>query len=170
MGLIDSGLATIARLFTEQPPSDALRERILASATRHGRLDRFAEQVAGLTGMSRREAEQTLACLGDPGAWTSSSVPGAAFMTVRAGAGSEDTIQGVFRLPAGVVFPMHEHLGRERVLVLQGSCIDGGCIVRPGDMTDMPAGSRHSFEVRPGPDLVFLAVLQRGIRVLNAES
>jgi hypothetical protein len=36
---------------------------------------------------------------------------------------------------------------------------------RPGDVVRMPASSAHDFRARPGPALVYLVVLETGVRI-----
>jgi len=54
---------------------------------------------------------------------------------------------------------------------LQGSCQDSidSKIDRPGDRVRMAKGSVHNFDVRPGPDFLYLAVVFNGIRVGDQE-
>jgi anti-sigma factor ChrR (cupin superfamily) len=68
------------------------------------------------------------------------------------------------RVPAGATFPLHRHIGEERVLVLQGGFEDqDGRVYRRGDEAWKPAGSEHSFVALPGPDLIYLVVLFGGV-------
>ena len=74
-------------------------------------------------------------------------------------------IVGFVRIPAGTAFIEHEHLGPEKVFVLQGRFKDGDTEYGPGDLATMPAGSSHSFDVLPGAPLVYLLVLHGGLRI-----
>jgi putative transcriptional regulator len=76
-----------------------------------------------------------------------------------------DSITGFVRLAEGAVFPEHEHLGTEHILVLHGRWQDGDAIYGPGDYVEMSAGTSHSFNVCSGPDLLYLAVLHKGLRI-----
>ena len=110
-------------------------------------------------------ARRHLDALGDPTAWTPGFLPGMMLFHVRGGPLLAPAITGFVRVAAGECFPEHEHLGVESVVVLQGSYWDVSGIVRAGDRVTQPAGSRHSFTVRPGPDLLYLAVVESGLRI-----
>jgi anti-sigma factor ChrR (cupin superfamily) len=90
---------------------------------------------------------------------------------VEGGPRVKGAITGFVRLGSGVSFPEHEHLGDEEVLILQGSCVDSidHRVSRAGDRVRMPCGTVHSFSVREGPDLVYLAVVGTGLRVNGQE-
>ena len=90
---------------------------------------------------------------------------GMELLHVQGGRRVAGAITGFVRIEAGLAFPEHEHLGEEAVLIVAGRCEDAGRIHQPGDIVRMPASSRHSFRVCPGPDLVYLAVVQRGMRI-----
>jgi quercetin dioxygenase-like cupin family protein len=61
------------------------------------------------------------------------------------------------------VFPDHEHMGDEAMLVVQGSCIDSyGTVMRRGDLIRMPPGTHHEFKALPGPDFIYLGVAMNG--------
>jgi anti-sigma factor ChrR (cupin superfamily) len=65
------------------------------------------------------------------------------------------------------VFPEHEHLGREEVLVVQGSLRDSDeqQVLGPGEETRKQAGTSHRIEVLPGPALVYLVIIREGVRI-----
>jgi anti-sigma factor ChrR (cupin superfamily) len=64
----------------------------------------------------------------------------------------------------GLVFPHHEHMGDEAMLIVQGSCVDSsGLVMRRGDLIRLAPGTSHEFTAQPGPDFIYLGVAKNGI-------
>ena len=147
------------------PPSPDLKQRLLETLDHGGRFERFSLATAQLLDLPQEQAQRLLDQVDDPAVWGPGLMPGMALFHVQGGPAVREAITGFVRMEAGVVHPEHEHFGEESVLLLQGSCIDEGRILRPGDRVVMPAGSQHSFTVRPGPDLLYLAVVHKGFRM-----
>jgi putative transcriptional regulator len=146
-------------------PSPRLFERIAATTQTQPRFERFADDVAALLDVPRERALTLLQRLDDGAAWEHGFFPGMVLQHAVGGPAVSNAITGFVRLAEGAVFPEHEHLGDEQVLVLQGRCQDGDAIYGPGDRVAMATGSAHSFSVCPGPDLMYLAVVHQGLRV-----
>ena len=117
--------------------------------------------------MDEARAKEILDQIDDPSAWYQSELDFMTLVDIEGGPAVSEAITGFVRLPAGVHFPPHEHHGEENVLVIQGSLEDGvsGRIFRSGEIATMPEGSTHDFVVRPGPDLVYLLVVQKGVTI-----
>jgi hypothetical protein len=145
------------------------RQRLLACLTHEGRFDRFVPNVAELLAVERSVAGQYLDLLGQPNRWVPGLLSGMSLIHLEQGQAIGPAIAGFVRLASGTEFPEHQHIGQESVLIIQGSYDDSGRIARPGDRVVMPAGSSHSFVVRPGPDLVYLAVVEHGLRIGGRE-
>ncbi len=152
-------------------PSQALRARILNTATSASRHARFADAAAEMLDLSRAAAQALLDRVDDPDVWSPGLVPAMTLYHVQGGPRVQGAITGFVRIESGKGFPDHEHLGDEEVLIVQGSCLDStdSKIYRPGDRVRMAAGSVHNFSVRPGPDFLYLAVVFSGIRVGEQE-
>lgn len=164
----EDGIDALAEGISEEiVPRASLRDAILAAAKVDGRLDRFAALVAELLDVSEARASSLLDGIARPDAWIDGPVPGVSLYHVQGGPKVAGAATGFARMSGGVVFPEHEHLGDEVVLVVQGSFEDGvtGRVHRPGDVVRMPAGSAHDFRARPGPALVYLIVLQTGVKI-----
>lgn len=146
-------------------PSARLFERIVQTTQLEPRFERFADSVASLLDIGRARALEMLARLEDSAAWEPGLFPGMVLQHAKGGPRVSNAVTGFVRLTQGSVFPEHEHLGFEQVLVLQGRCKDRDAIFGPGDIAEMPASTSHSFEVCPGPDLVYLAVVQDGLKL-----
>jgi len=153
----------------EAPPPD-LRARLLSAATIEGRFDRFAARVARLLDVDEAEAKSALDGIGDSDNWHGGLVPDVTLYDVDGGPKVRNAITGFVRIPGGVTFPEHEHLGTEHTLIVQGSCVDHrGDVWRVGDLLVEEPGEPHVIEARPGPDLVFLVVIQNGVRIGDVE-
>lgn len=147
-------------------PLPSLRDRLLVSAELDGRFDRFIERAAGMLDVDPERAKALLDGIGRGESWYQGLVPEVKLYDITGGPNVANAITGFVRMPAGVPFPEHGHLGVETQLIIQGSGIDHrGEIWRPGDVVVNTHADLHSFRARPGPDLVFLVVAQSGIRI-----
>ncbi len=165
---LDELASLLAEDLTPIPPRPEQRQRVLAEATHEGRFYRFAEPVAELLDLDPARARELLDRLHDPSVWTSDVPPPARAYWVPGGPRVRDHVRGFVHLPHGAQFPMHEHLGPERGLVLQGTFTDPdtGGRFRAGDWFSMPAGSTHQpYVPEDGLDLLFLVIVGGGYRV-----
>jgi hypothetical protein len=146
-------------------PSPALRERVLGATLPFAHLRRFAAAIAALIDVSVEQARTLIDGLATA-RWEPGPVRGASTARVAGGAAALGCIRGFGRLAAGAVFPEHEHLGTEDVLVLAGGVVvSDGREAGPGETLRSPAGSRHSFRARAGDDELFYFVVAReGLR------
>jgi quercetin dioxygenase-like cupin family protein len=154
-----------------EAPSAELRAKLLGEVGTEGRFERFVATAAEILDVDEGEMRRLLDGIADDANWHGSPFPDVNLFDVEGGPRVAGAITGFVRMPAGAAFPEHHHLGDETVLVLQGSCEDGvsGEVVRPGDVARRAAGTAHDFRARPGPDLVFLVVVQRGLRIGDVE-
>lgn len=147
-------------------PAPALRDRIMASAQLDGRFDRYLAQTARLLDVDEDSARALLDGIGRGDVWYQGLVPDVKLYDVDGGPAVSNAITGFVRMPAGVPFPEHDHLGTESALIIQGTAEDHrGEIWRPGEVVVLEPGQVHSFRARPGPDFVFLVVVQDGIKI-----
>ena len=157
----------LARLIGEAAAPASLKAKLLANATLEGRFDRHAGGVAELLNLSEARAKELLDGIGRTESWEPSPIPSVELFHIEGGPGTENAITGFVRIAAEAGFPPHEHLGAEAVLILQGSVKDlvSGAIHRPGDIARMAKGTAHELLARPGPDLVYLSVVQTGVSI-----
>ncbi len=165
---VAAGVALPEGLPSATPPAD-LSARVLASAAAMPRLGRFAGAVSGLLGIGHAHALELLRHIDTAARWEASPWPGVALYHLEPHLGdapiAREAITGFVRLGAGGGFPDHEHLGDEVVLIVQGSCdMEDGSVARPGDLVARAPGTHHEFAARPGPDLVYLAIVRGGVR------
>jgi quercetin dioxygenase-like cupin family protein len=89
-----------------------------------------------------------LARLKDPSVWSFAGLPGVASVRVEAGPGVREAETLFVRFNPGARFPLHRHVGLERVLVLEGSYEDNtGVLHRAGELREWPSDTEHSFRV-----------------------
>lgn len=144
----------------------SVRARLLDAAQPSGRLWHFAERVAELLDLSVQRARELLDSLDDPAVWEHEG-PGVALYWVEGGPRVQDAVRGFVRIDAGLSFPHHEHLGEERVLILQGAYRDtiSDQRFRSGDLVRMARDTSHAVIVpSDGVDLLKLVVVFGGVR------
>ena len=150
--------------------SDAFRAHLMASLEQTHRFDDLKAQVALLLDVDGEQAARFLLNIDRASTWSPGPIPGVDIYHVEGGPLVEEAVTGFVRLGAGATFPEHEHLGDETVLVLQGALIDShGRQVRAGEAAPMSAGSRHAFRAVGSAPLIYLAVIQRGVRIGDVE-
>lgn len=141
-------------------PATDQRARLLATAARPDR--RFAPfigRLARLIDVAQDRAHELLATLARADVWEP-FVPAVELVHLQGGPAVAGADVGFVRVAAGRAFPVHRHLGDERVLVLQGGYHDSsGAVVRAGDTVELPAGSAHEFVALPGADLIYAVVV-----------
>ncbi len=157
-------LANLAMSLPRTAPSPRVRERVLKSVSTANRFEMFAAQVAEHIDVSIDKARELLGRIDDAKSWMATHVAGIFSYDLPVGPAAADAVVGFVKLHPGVVFPDHEHMGDEVMLVLQGSCIDSdGTVMRRGHLIRMPPGTHHDFKAQPGPDFIYLGVAHKGI-------
>ncbi|MFT6395367.1 MAG: anti-sigma factor ChrR (cupin superfamily) [Bradymonadia bacterium] len=141
------------------------RASFLAAIDQSNRFAPSADTVAGLLDISNEDALVWLSGLDDPANWGPGVLPGTSMWSVptdREGVGIV-----WLKMPPGMEFPEHKHLGDEEVLVLQGRYIDHlGVMHPPGTVLREPPETEHSFHIdADGPEFICLAIVQGGIRI-----
>jgi anti-sigma factor ChrR (cupin superfamily) len=73
---------------------------------------------------------------------------------------------GLVRFPAGLHWPLHRHVGEERMLILAGGFRDdSGKDYGPGDELVMAPGSVHALDMRPGEACISAVTLFDGLEM-----
>ena len=148
------------------PAPASLRSRVLGSLAKTPRFAHFEDRVAAMLQIPVERARVVLRAFDDPGVWAR-ELPMAEFFWVERGAALKDAVCGFVRVDRGQTFPEHEHLGRERVLMIQGAMVDvvTGERFGPGDISEREAGSSHAYVAEDGGvDMVHLVVADVGYR------
>jgi len=147
------------------PPS-TLRDRLMRQWTPGSRFALVLDAVTDLLDLPREIVADLLAGIDKPESWEPGPFEGLALYHLPRAPRHANAIVGFVRLAAGAVFPEHEHLGQETVLVVQGGIDDSeGSQFRVGDISRLPAGTAHHFRAAPHVDLVYLAIVDRGISI-----
>jgi hypothetical protein len=162
-----NALALVATAVDTSALPVGLRARLLASA--NGAKDRFApfeNRLAELFDLGAERVRELLSALSDAARWEPGPLAGSTLFHLEGGPRVATADAGFVRLPAGLEFPLHRHLGAERVLLLEGSYRDSdGKLWVPGDVHEMPAGSCHAFTVDADGSLLIATVLDAGIEI-----
>ena len=149
----------------EPPP--ALRRAILDRvATAPERFAPLLDRLAALFDVAAATARDYLARLTTPDGWVG-ALPGLEYLDLEGGPAVAGGTVGLVRLDEGVRFPIHRHVGVERVLILQGGLRDvSGAELWAGETGEMPDGSEHWFEAL-GPDGLVYAVVVADVQILG---
>lgn len=151
---------------TRTPAPAALKSRLLGSLRATPRFAHFEDRVAAMLQIPVERARVVLRAFDDPGVWVR-ELPMAEFFWVERGPALQNAVCGFVRVDRGTTFPEHEHLGHERVLMIQGALVDAvtGERFGPGDISEREAGSRHAYVAEDGGvDMVHLVVADVGYR------
>lgn len=158
----------LASAAPRRPAPSFIRARLLASAEAKGRLAKFTEALAKFFELPATRARALLDMIDEPGSWERDP-SGIGLIHLAAGPryAAMGVDAGLVRFPAGMVWPLHRHIGAEHHLILEGGFrIDQtGEELRTGATLISPAGSEHSFVVLPGDDCVTAVILEAGIEM-----
>jgi hypothetical protein len=166
-GAATEALMRLAEGLDRVTPTASLRARLIDTAAATSRLERFTEAVGQMLDLGMEAARAVMAHIDDASRWLAGPGP-ASSCWVTHGPSLGDAITGFVRVPSGATFPAHTHLGPEKMLILQGICVDGvdGGEARSGDVLDQVPGTTHDFHVPPGgPDLLYLTVIHEGVDI-----
>lgn len=151
----------------------SVRTRLLDSVAKDVPMTAMLPRLQQLFDIASEQAQALLAAARDPSSkrWQSAGVAGAQLLHLQGGPTLAQADCGLVRLEPGAVFPLHEHLGDEWALVLDG-CIGevGGRSFNAGDVAFSAAGSRHALETLGNQSVVLATVNFEGIRVQGSAS
>ena len=147
-------------------PPKSLRSRLLDDISEIAPYSLYHDEMTRILQGSKEALQRELKAMPHPKTWVDGPIPRCTLYPVVAEAGPRNAIRTLVRMESGSHFPSHEHLGDETVLILQGSLLqEGGKVARPGEVLQMPEGTSHAFDVLEGLDLIYLAVVDRGIQI-----
>jgi len=144
------------------------RARLLATVS-HSE-ERFAPLFDKLTRLFDLGADSLRSILtraaGEP--WEPGPLPWVSLFHFQGGPAVAGLDTGFVRLRKGMAFPLHRHLGEERVLILEGGYFDHEQRwFGPGDFHDMPEGTRHSLQMNVDQDVLLAVVMTGQIEVVT---
>jgi anti-sigma factor ChrR (cupin superfamily) len=133
----------------EATPRPHVLERLeLALSEPPHRYAPFFGRAAELFDLPESAVIAQLTRLKDPNVWMFAGLPGISSVRVDAGPGVREAETLFVRFNPGARFPLHRHVGLERVLVLEGSYQDNtGVLHRAGELREWPSDTEHSFRV-----------------------
>jgi len=147
-------------------PSASLRASVLADVGRIVPYSAYLTDMARLLDGSRKTLESELRDMPHPNTWQEGPIDHCRLFPCDAESKLQDAIRSLVLMESGSHFPMHEHLGDEFILILQGSLEqDDGRVFRPGDKLHMAEGTSHEFDVPKGLDLIYFNVVHTGLRI-----
>jgi len=151
-------------------PSDALRQRVLASVEPASRFEGFVARFARLFDLPEARAREVLAAAHTVPSqgWVDTPLAGVRLYHFAGGPRVATADCGLVHLEAGTSFPAHRHIGREWNLVLAGAIDDsGGESWLPGDLVIKEADSVHHYRAQEGEPLLIAVVLEGGIELVT---
>lgn len=162
----------LALVGTELPPvtptSDA-RNALLAALSTGARYRPFLADLMRHFDLSAERVRELMDAIDDPNAWEAGPFPGISVMHFAGGPNAVGNDTGFVRLPRGLQFPYHRHLGHEVNYVLEGALRDGdGKLYVAGEAIERSIDSAHEFSVPDDADAL-IAVVQSGFEFVNKE-
>jgi quercetin dioxygenase-like cupin family protein len=159
----------LAELERPVPAPLALRARLLSSvASPRLRYAPFFSALQRLFDLDEDALAQVFERAASPASWESGVLPNASLLHLQGGPRVTHADNGLVRVAAGARFPLHRHVGLERVVILEGGYRDepGGSVHLPGDWHEMAPGSSHAYVALPERDLLLAASVVGGIELL----
>jgi len=155
--------AALALALPAESPPPSLRARLLDEA-RPPRLVAMVDKLASLFDVSHARARALLERLDDATAWAPGPVPSSWVMMAQGGPRLAGAFCGFVKMGPSVRWPVHKHLGREHMLVLEGGFRqDDGVEVHPGQVHIMEEGTSHGFTIFDDETCVSAAVVVGGV-------
>lgn len=150
------------------PASPPSRQRLLGAATPLRRFERWADQIAAIADVAAQTARQWLSKIDDPSVWSETALGDLNLFHIDGGPAVENAIVGFVRLQPGTSFPLHTHLGKESMFIIQGELRDEhGDVHRPGTLVERDPDSEHEVSAEPGHPLIYLSVIQEGVEIFG---
>jgi putative transcriptional regulator len=160
-----SAVASAAGVAAPALPGSSLRARLLSSVSRKGRHGAYVDRVARIFRITQQEAAEVLARAEDPASFVPSPIPGVDVVPVQTAA-FPGAIAAVARIPAGMAFPHHGHVGDETMLILEGGLReDDGREAWRGDEIVRLDGTSHSFTALPGEACIAVTLVEGTIEL-----
>lgn len=166
LGHINDSLADTLIEPSGEVATPALRSRLLTDIASITPYSLYHDDMARLLQASKGAVNAEMGLMPHPASWVDGPIPDCRLLPWTAESDKEDSIMALVLMESGSHFPMHEHIGDETVLIVQGSLLnDDGKLYRPGEQLHMVAGTSHEFNVPEGLDLIYLAISEKGVRI-----
>jgi len=143
------------------------RKRLLEAARQTHRFEELVEAIAKAADLTPADVEPLLLKIDEPEAWDRGLHDAMHLLHFEGGPMTANAITGFVRIAPGHEFPMHDHVGEETVIILQGECRDhaDGDLYGRGARIRSGPGYEHGLTVTSDIPLIYLAVVQQGIVV-----
>jgi putative transcriptional regulator len=152
-------LDLLARAVTPITPPPALRGRLFGRIGGRDRFLPFLDRFANLCDLPVDEAQEHLHKIDESDAWEDMT-DGVRFFDFEGGPAIGEAHGGLVRVAPGAKFPMHTHVGEERILVLQGVAEDDrGHTYRAGDFVVSADGTAHEVRTVGDVEVIYAAVV-----------
>jgi len=167
----------LVELFSELaalPESDSLllargRDRLLSAVTASGeRFSPFFDRLTSLFDLGADALGAIFERAANGDAWQAGPLPWVTLFHLDGGPAVAGLDTGLVRLKKSMPFPHHRHLGRERVVVLEGGYHDHEQrFYGPGDLHEMAEGTEHSLLMNGEQDTLLAVALAADIEVVG---
>lgn len=160
-------MARVALAAPSQPPPAALADRIRTSSESEHRWPDLIATVRELGDLGEDVAADLLRAIDGGERWSLGPNDDVQLLHFDGGPRVANSVTGFVRIAPGGEFPDHEHVGDEVVLVMQGAFrdeLDGRTHGR-GAVVRMGAGSAHRLRAVGPLPLVYMAVIEGGVRI-----
>lgn len=137
-------IGLLAAFSPPQRPPKNIRDQVLSECSGVKRFLPRAQRVAQLLELSERAVLHWFERLEQAQYWTPGPAEGTSLILLPTP--SQDDVKGFIRLEPNALFPMHDHLGKEHLLVLVGAYTDdSGRSFHPGEEDVHAASTQHAI-------------------------
>jgi len=159
---VREALAQVATVAGVVKPRTGARDRLLAALSSGERYAPFFGDLASSFDLDLERIRELCDQIDLPSSWEAGPLPGISVMHFSGGPNAVAHDTGFVRLPRGLAFPYHRHVGHEINYVLEGAVRDGdGSLYLPGEAIVMTPGTEHDFSIPDDADAL-IAVVQAG--------
>jgi hypothetical protein len=143
------------------------RARLLDALASGDRYSPFLADLARHFDLAPERVRELLHAIDLPASWEAGPMPGIEVMHFAGGPRAVAPDTGFVRLPKGLEFPYHRHVGHEVNYVLEGAVRDGdGRLYVAGEAIVMEPGTAHEFSIPDDADAL-IAVIQAGFEFIQ---
>jgi hypothetical protein len=166
--LAESLAALASALEPIQPSAEARRRLLAAVSARPERHAPFFERLGRFFDLPLGRIREIMGEIDMVGRWEPAPMPGVQLMHFAGGPTLAGADTGLVRVEAGLRFPLHRHLGTERIMVLEGGYHDDtGRFYGPGHVHEMQGGTTHTYTVLEDQSCLLALVLYAGIELVT---
>jgi quercetin dioxygenase-like cupin family protein len=164
LGLFAAGLDPIS-------PPPAVKKRLMESVSAGAeRFAPFFDTMAKVFQLGRDAMRGVVERAQDLAQWEPGPFPGSSLFHFDGGPAMAAVDCGLVKFAPGFEHPWHRHLGREVIVVLQGSQTDSdGQVFRSGDLIVKEPGTSHAYRVHDGEEYVFAVALYEALEIFLTE-